>query len=199
MVWAPQFNNPNGKKWANLGDLQPPRPPERSGRIITTRQAEKKATPLAEFVGKPCGYCGAPMTAPPMWNTTAERTAATRDHAFPRAKGWTLGDFDGLNRVVCCYRCNQNKGANDVVDWYARLHAGRDPRAPVVFAVIVAMHKSQQTSPSFPAGVRSKLNLAILRVDIAPGSSAAMVLPKDAKTRNASPRRRLASAMSGKS
>lgn len=114
---------------------------------------------------------------------TPEPTAATRDHAFPKSQGWRLDDFDGLNRVICCLRCNQNKAANDVVDWHARLVAGCDPRAPFVFAVIESLRKSQQTSPSFPAGVRAKLNLAILRVGIPPGSHAAHVLAKDAKTR----------------
>jgi hypothetical protein len=144
-------------KWAKLGDLQPPRPPERSGRIIPTRQAEKKATPLFASIGKPCGYCGVPMTAPPSWQGTAEPTAATRDHAFPRSKGWHLGHFDGANRVVCCYKCNQSKGACDIVDWYVRLHAGGDARRRVVFQVILALH----AMATLPDLVRAKLELAV--------------------------------------
>jgi hypothetical protein len=146
--------------WAKLGDLQPPRPPERSGRIIgrPSRQAEKKATPLFDYVGKPCGYCATPMTPPPMWNTTAGPTAATRDHAFPRSKGWHLGHFDGANRVVCCYKCNQGKGSDDIVDWYVRLHAGGDPRRRTVFQVILAL---RARAAALPAMVRAKLELAL--------------------------------------
>jgi hypothetical protein len=189
-----------GAKWANLGDLQPPKPPERSGRVIS-RQAEKKASApsVAAAIGNPCGYCGATMTkAPAGWpGIQLADTDITRDHAFPKSQGWRLDDFDGANRALCCYRCNNDKGANDIVDWHARLHAGRDPRAPLVFAIIQALWKSQQTSPSFPAGVRAKLNLAILRVNIPAGSHAAMALAKDAKTRSGSPRRAKRTANQG--
>jgi hypothetical protein len=155
MVWAPQMNKP---RWVKLGDLQPPRPPEPSGRVVRAqRQAEKAASPLFAYAGKPCGYCSVAMTLPPQWNTTAEPTAATRDHAFPKAKGWHLGHFDGANRVVCCYKCNQAKGANDIVDWFVRLHAGRDPRATIVLQVVVALEAS---AAILPATVRAKLRLA---------------------------------------
>ena len=167
--------------WVKLGDIQPRRAVPASGHRRKLKEpANRSALDAAE--GTPCPYCTAQMTRNNIWPRPSTAHDATRDHAFPRSAGWRLDSFNGANRVVCCYQCNQDKAASDIVDWHARLHAGRDARASVVFAAILALDRAQQTGLEFPAAVRAKLNLARLRVlHIPAGSGAAMREAKDAK------------------
>lgn len=59
--------------------------------------------------GRNCPYCGIRMTG------KVNRPASpTRDHANPRAQG-------GGPVVMCCRRCNQDKGALNLREWAAVL------------------------------------------------------------------------------
>ena len=72
---------------------------------------------LIAAIGKPCAYCEKPMAVP------------TRDHVLPRVHGGTL---DGPNKVLACYRCNQDKGCSSLRKWLRRLRRAADPRAEIV-------------------------------------------------------------------
>lgn len=74
--------------------------------------------PRRLFSGKPCPYCGEPMTG--------GRNRPTKDHRTPRSKG---GQLTAENRLIVCYQCNSDKGGLTVEQWYERLHNGGDPRA----------------------------------------------------------------------
>jgi hypothetical protein len=87
-------------------------------------------------------------------------TDVTRDHAFPKSQGWRLDDFEGANRVVCCYGCNQDKRASNIVDWHIRLAVGGNPRAPHVMAIIRRLWVAMECNAFVPANIRAKLNLA---------------------------------------
>lgn len=89
---------------------------------------------LHRNIGSPCAYCGVTMTRPA---SPALTSSITRDHAFPANRGFRLSDFNGLNRVLCCYRCNGQKKHYDIVEWWHRLAEGGDPRAARVWHVIV--------------------------------------------------------------
>lgn len=156
--------------WVKLGDIQPSKPAEKS-KFFTRKQnrhAEKKKAALREFEGKPCPYCRELMTRNNIWPKRASGTDCTRDHAFPKSQGWRLDDFDGSNRIICCYRCNFDKDCHDICDWYVLLHAGRDPRAQFVRAVILAFCDVQAKLPTWPVVIRQKLNLARLRLSLTP-------------------------------
>ncbi len=74
--------------------------------------------------GLPCVYCKAPMTG-----RAPKRSAPTRDHIVPRR-------LKGRRVVMCCYRCNLDKGPLVLPSWHRRLMKARDPRAAVVGALL---------------------------------------------------------------
>ncbi|MGY3582339.1 hypothetical protein ACVIGB_000737 [Bradyrhizobium sp. USDA 4341] len=85
-----------------------------------------KLLPLGEWHGKPCPYC--------------ERTMAigtlrqpTRDHVIPRAQGRKLTPD---NKLIVCRPCNGDKGDRSLRLFCERLKNYKDPRAPIVEALI---------------------------------------------------------------
>jgi hypothetical protein len=180
MPWELAGEPRNGQKWANLADLQPPRPDPR----ISKRRLDAKMgnPPLSSYALKPCAYCGVLMVYYGRVLSHGEAPDhATRDHAFPKSDGWRLDDFDGANRVVCCYGCNQDKGRSDIVDWHIRLAVGGDPRAPHVLAVIRGLWDSLQRNAFVPSAIRAKLNLARLGVHIPANKRDAMLAARATK------------------
>jgi len=88
---------------------------------VTGRSARNRVD-LAR--GLPCIYCSAPMTG-----FKCQPLAPTRDHIVPRR-------LKGRRVVMCCYRCNHDKGALLLHSWHKRLVKCRDPRAAVVAALL---------------------------------------------------------------
>lgn len=80
--------------------------------------------------GKPCPYCSHPMV-------TALGRAPTRDHIFPKCRGYNLGG----NRAIVCKPCNTAKKHWDILEWLARLRKGNDRRATHVarFAAFIGI------------------------------------------------------------
>lgn len=70
---------------------------------------------LRRAVGSPCPYCGVTMNRDRGWNGPE---APSRDHRIPRARG-------GLNVVqniiICCRRCNEDKGCLTTEEYTAVL------------------------------------------------------------------------------
>lgn len=79
-------------------------------------------------IGDLCEFCEIVMDA--------EWHRPTRDHLFPRHKGYTLAHMNGHNKAVVCNTCNHEKGDSDVIAWWWWLEAKGDPRAPIVFMLI---------------------------------------------------------------
>jgi HNH endonuclease len=84
---------------------------------------------LRRKAGMPCEYCEQPMAR-------SGKLRATRDHVFPKARGYRLRDLNGFNTALVCQNCNTSKKGHDIVEWWWRLTNGGDPRAPIVFKVI---------------------------------------------------------------
>lgn len=57
---------------------------------------------LTLAIGRRCPYC----------NDVMQRDKyPTRDHCIiPKHRGGKFSDFKGKNRVICCVRCNGDKG-----------------------------------------------------------------------------------------
>lgn len=75
--------------------------------------------PIKLYVGKPCPYCNVKMG-----RHGPEK--ATRDHKVARCKG---GKLTVDNRVICCRRCNNEKGAKTLYEWFQLLASQSDRRA----------------------------------------------------------------------
>lgn len=57
----------------------------------------------------PCCYCGRMMSAArPKPRNLPRMSLATRDHVLPRVRG---GTFAADNIRICCWRCNELRGA----------------------------------------------------------------------------------------
>jgi RHS repeat-associated protein len=76
-----------------------------AGKGFKPRTPESKAS----VEGKPCTYCGKPMTSKP-----GQPNSAQQDHGKARSKG---GDNSSNNNNDSCAQCNQSKGAKDVWEW----------------------------------------------------------------------------------
>jgi hypothetical protein len=84
---------------------------------------------LRRQVGSPCAYCLTPMAR-------SGKLRTTRDHVFPKHKGFRLSDLNGLNKAFVCEPCNVSKKGFDIVEWWWRLKGGNDRRAQIVLEVI---------------------------------------------------------------
>ncbi len=97
----------------------------------------KDKTPLAAHIGKRCPYCnvlmGDPLTA--FW-------APSRDHLHPRVRG---GSHCG-NIIICCRRCNSDKGSCTLWEWIVQLVMHDDARAEHV--IRFSMHLARSAKPS---------------------------------------------------
>lgn len=63
---------------------------------------------IKEAWGNRCAYCGA---------TPIDDKSLTIDHVKPKASG---GEDRTTNCIPACRRCNKDKGAQSVWDWYRR-------------------------------------------------------------------------------
>ena len=88
----------------------------------------RKADPRDDAIGKPCPYCGAPMTL-------VGKRGASRDHLHPKSRG---GRFLAGNRLIVCRKCNTAKADRTLGEWLAVLIARGDPRARRVAALAAA-------------------------------------------------------------
>jgi hypothetical protein len=61
---------------------------------------------------------------------------ATRDHVFPKSRGYQLRDLNGMNKAIVCAECNTSKKDHDILTWWWRLNKGNDARAPIVLGFI---------------------------------------------------------------
>jgi hypothetical protein len=61
---------------------------------------------------------------------------ATRDHVFPKSRGYRLDDLNGWNKAIVCQPCNISKKNLDIVEWWWRLVRGGDRRAMIVLEFI---------------------------------------------------------------
>lgn len=95
--------------------------------------------PREYFAGKPCPYCGVTMDQLPKvdyagvttkrqrkHNRNRSRKATTVDHATPRSRG---GLGYGLNRVIVCWQCNNDKKDRTLAEWHEHLTQVKDPRS----------------------------------------------------------------------
>jgi HNH endonuclease len=82
--------------------------------------------PLAEWHGKPCPYCERTMGIGTL-------RQPTRDHVIPRSQGRILTPD---NKLIVCRPCNGDKGDRSLRLFCERLRNYRDPRAPIVEALI---------------------------------------------------------------
>lgn len=84
---------------------------------------------LRSSIGTPCGYCGSVMDIP------------TRDHALiPKHRNGILADW---NTVICCERCNREKGAKTLESWFAALAMADDVRADRVYALLMELESKK--------------------------------------------------------
>jgi len=74
---------------------------------------------LRRAKGRPCPYCGVPMTRQGKYR-------ATRDHVMPRALGH---DLNNGNCAIVCFRCNNEKADLTLEQWFYRLAHLSDRRA----------------------------------------------------------------------
>ena len=79
-------------------------------RDLTTRYGTGR---LRRFLGKPCPYCGICMNREKGFHCA---DAPSRDHRIPISRG---GRDLAKNIVICCRRCNENKGALDPEEYMA--------------------------------------------------------------------------------
>lgn len=83
----------------------------------------------AAFLGKPCPYCGTEMLG-------FGHRRPTRDHVIPkRLPGTGFKDNPG-NKLVVCWKCNNDKKHYSLEQWATRLHHVGDPRYLLIVAVI---------------------------------------------------------------
>jgi RHS repeat-associated protein len=82
---------------------------EGAGKKFKPKTPEQRAA--AE--GKPCVYCGKPMTSEP-----GKPNSAQQDHGDARSKGGNNGDN---NNNDSCAHCNQSKGSQPVWDWVKKM------------------------------------------------------------------------------
>jgi len=68
-----------------------------------------------------CHYCGVGLTK----RGTKEPRSATVDHIIPKSRG---GNSSPINTVMCCRRCNGEKGNFTGVEYRAWIKAGRPNR-----------------------------------------------------------------------
>lgn len=87
-----------------------------------------RAKRRAAAVGTPCPYCHRKMS---MVRGVAGRLQLrpTVDHVLAKVRG---GPEANDNRILCCLRCNQDKGHLTLPEWHAELVRVGDLRAPVV-------------------------------------------------------------------
>lgn len=64
----------------------------------------RRSMRLNGHIGKPCPYCGVTMNRDRGWNSP---DAPSRDHRIPLARN---GPDTRDNIVICCRRCNEEKG-----------------------------------------------------------------------------------------
>jgi 5-methylcytosine-specific restriction endonuclease McrA len=76
---------------------------------------------LVKHLYKPCPYCNRRMETRPL------NLRPTRDHVYPKSKNRYPNRL-----IICCTRCNHDKGALWLEDWLAKLIAANDPRAFLV-------------------------------------------------------------------
>src|SRR5690349_11094199 len=70
---------------------------------------------------RPCHYCGIGMTK----RGTRDKRSATTDHIIPKCRG---GTSSPINTVLCCRKCNNEKGDFTGVEYRAWLKAGKPSR-----------------------------------------------------------------------
>lgn len=68
-----------------------------------------------------CHYCSVGMTK----RGTKDPRSATIDHIIPRSRG---GNSSPINTVMCCRKCNNEKGNFTGVEYRAWIRAGRPNR-----------------------------------------------------------------------
>lgn len=73
---------------------------------------------MAKRERRSCHYCGVGMTK----RGTKEHRSATVDHIIPKSRG---GNSAPINTVVCCRKCNGEKGNLTGVEYRAWIKAGR--------------------------------------------------------------------------
>lgn len=73
----------------------------------------------SEEADRLCWYCGIALTEHTGSKPVA--SARTQDHVFPLALG---GTSMAHNKVPCCYRCNQWKGARELEEFRAVARPG---------------------------------------------------------------------------
>lgn len=73
---------------------------------------------MAKRERRSCHYCGVGMTK----RGTKEPRSATVDHIIPKSRG---GNSSPINTVMCCRRCNGEKGNLTGVEYRAWIKAGR--------------------------------------------------------------------------
>lgn len=102
-------------------------------------------------IGKACPYCGHPMIP-------GHGRAPTRDHVFPKARGYNFHDLNGKNRLIVCRNCNVSKKAFDIIEWHDRLVAGNDRRASRIAWIIteLGLSKTAPPAPTFPVGPKNE-------------------------------------------
>lgn len=76
--------------------------------------------------GKDCPYCGRVMS---IADKSDSDPYPTRDHIRPRAGG-------GGPRIIVCRRCNLDKAARSLKEWYQELTQAGDARSPIIEAFI---------------------------------------------------------------
>lgn len=69
---------------------------------------------------RPCHYCGIGMTK----RGTRDKRSATRDHIIPKSRG---GTGSPINTIMCCRKCNNEKGDFTGVEYREWIRAGRPP------------------------------------------------------------------------
>lgn len=84
-------------------------------------RAVKRAGRIADFISKPCPYCGTLMT---LMDDVQVLTSETLDHIVPKCKG-------GTATVIVCQRCNRDKHHLSLSEWRAVLTVRR--RRPHIF------------------------------------------------------------------
>lgn len=75
---------------------------------------------LSPWLYKPCPYCGRKMESSPL------NCRPTRDHVYPN------GRIRNNRWIVCCSKCNHDKGNLWLETWLQKLIAANDRRAFLV-------------------------------------------------------------------
>jgi 5-methylcytosine-specific restriction endonuclease McrA len=81
---------------------------------------------LHRHLGEPCSYCGVTMNCDGGW---LGPQAPSKDHRVPRVRG---GPDTRENMIVCCRRCNEDKGALTTEEYMAVL-AGLASRLDILW------------------------------------------------------------------